>query len=37
MFVFGKDMTAPAVVRINRLDDPVLFRYHRDGWRQFNE
>jgi hypothetical protein len=24
-------------VRINRLDDPVLFRYHRDGWRQFNE
>jgi spermidine synthase len=37
MFVFGKDMTAPAIVRINRLDDPVLFRYHRDGWRQFNE
>jgi spermidine synthase len=37
MFVFGKDMTAPADVRINRLDDPVLFRYHRDGWRRFNE
>jgi spermidine synthase len=37
MFVFGKDMTAPPAVRVNRLDDPVLFRYHRDGWRQFNE
>jgi len=36
MFVFGKDMTPPAV-RVNRLDDPVLFRYHRDGWRRFNE
>ncbi len=36
MFVFGKDMT-PLSVRVNRLDDPVLYRYHRDGWRRFNE
>jgi len=36
MFVFGKDMT-PLAVQVNRLDDPVLFRYHRDGWRRFNE
>jgi spermidine synthase len=36
MFVFGKDMLAPPV-RVNRLDDPIVYRYHRDGWRRFNE
>ena len=36
MFVFGKDLEAPAV-KPNRLDDPVVFRYHRDGWRRFNQ
>jgi len=36
MFAFGQDMQAPEV-RVNRLDDPVVFRYHREGWRRFNQ
>jgi predicted membrane-bound spermidine synthase len=36
MFDFGKDMTE-VPVRVNGLDDPVVFRYHRDGWRRFNQ
>jgi len=36
MFVFPADITRPQGVQINRLDDPVLYRYHLKGWRTYN-
>lgn len=36
LFVFPKDL-APLPVAVNRLDDPVLFRYYEKGWGTFNQ
>ncbi len=36
LFVFGKDLLSRTPPRPNRLDDPVLYRYYRDGWHRFN-
>jgi predicted membrane-bound spermidine synthase len=36
LFAFGLDMQ-PRPVAVNRLDDPVLFRYFRSGWHRFND
>jgi len=37
MFVFGRDVTPPADIGINRLDNPLLYQYYRQGWQQYNE
>ena len=36
MFHFPKDLGHPGSIEINRLDDPVLHRYHLRGWQQYN-
>lgn len=36
MFVFPNDIAKPSGLQINHLDDPVLHRYHTEGWRLFN-
>lgn len=35
LFVFPKDL-APVPVAVNRLEDPVLFRYYEKGWGAFH-
>lgn len=35
LFVFPEDL-APLPVAVNRLDDPVLFRYYEKGWGAFH-
>ena len=37
MFIFGKDLMADEAVKLNRLDQPVLYQYYRRGWARFNE
>lgn len=37
MFDFPRDLTRPEGLRVNSLDDPVLYGYYEAGWRQFNE
>jgi spermidine synthase len=37
MFNFPKDLTTSESLKLNRLDDPVLYRYYRRGWDRFNE
>ena len=37
MFSFGKDLMPGDDVKINRLDQPVLYQYYRQGWGRFNE
>ena len=36
MLVFPRDMPKQDV-ELNRLEDPVLYRYYRQGWERFNE
>lgn len=35
LFAFPKDL-APVPVAVNRLDDPVIFRYYEKGWGRFH-
>jgi spermidine synthase len=37
MFNFGKDLTIDTAVKLNRLDQPVLYQYYRLGWARYNE
>ena len=37
MFVFSRDMQPDRDVRVNRLDQPVLFEYYKRGWARFHE
>ena len=37
MFQFGKDLLPKGDVEVNRLDQPVLYRYYKQGWEKFNE
>ncbi len=37
MFNFPKDLTTSETLKINRMDQPVLYRYYRRGWERFNE
>ncbi len=37
LFLFPKDLARPDDVAVNGLDDPVLHRYHLQGWRQYND
>jgi spermidine synthase len=36
LFALGKDL-APVTVEVNRLNQPVLYQYYIEGWRQFND
>lgn len=36
LFEFGKDMEPRPGLLINRLDDPILFRYYQRGWSRYN-
>jgi len=35
LFVFSKDMSPESEIYTNRLDDQVLVKYYRQGWRRF--
>ena len=37
MFVFSQDLVPDPEVRINRLDQPVLYEYYKRGWGRFHE
>ncbi|MDJ0668167.1 MAG: polyamine aminopropyltransferase [Desulfobacterales bacterium] len=37
MFVFSQDLIPDREVRINRLDEPVLYEYYKRGWGRFHE
>jgi spermidine synthase len=37
MFVFSQDLVPDREVRINRLDQPVLYEYYKRGWGRFHE
>ena len=37
MFVFSQDIQPEREVRVNRLDQPVLFEYYKRGWARFHE
>ena len=37
MFSFGKDVQPAEEVRVNRLDQPMLYEYYKKGWNRFNE
>lgn len=36
LFVFPKDVDRPPGIQVNRLDSPVIYEYHLNGWRTFN-
>jgi spermidine synthase len=38
MFVFAGDEQPPEdTLRVNRMDDPVLYTYYKRGWKRFNQ
>ncbi|MFP4476288.1 MAG: polyamine aminopropyltransferase [Desulfatibacillaceae bacterium] len=37
LFVFPEDMQPPEDIKVNRLEDPVLPQYYRQGWNRFNQ
>ncbi len=36
LFEFGEDMKPGPGVSVNRLDEPLLFRYYQRGWSRYN-
>jgi predicted membrane-bound spermidine synthase len=35
LFAFPKDSLPKTVIKANRLDDQVLVKYYRKGWRRY--